>query len=308
MSGANVSTATAKTVTASHAAGADVATPAPYVGRFAPSPTGALHLGSLTTALVSCLEARTRGGRWLLRIEDVDTTRAIPGAADEMLRTLQDLGFCWDGEPVWQSRRSARYAEAAAALAAAGQSYPCSCTRRQLAESDPGSGYPGTCRRGPHGPPPHAIRLRMPEPGVLGDPVIVRRDGLHAYQLAVVVDDADSGVTHVVRGNDLASSTPWQSALQAALGLPRPEYWHLPLVTEPDGRKLSKSERAVSLAGGPPAAWLHLALQLLRQAPPPELARAPVAEQWAWALAHWRPDALSGVAELRLHVELLTTR
>jgi glutamyl-Q tRNA(Asp) synthetase len=289
----------------------------PYVGRFAPSPTGALHLGSLTTALASCLEARVRGGRWLLRIEDVDTTRAVPGLADDMLRTLAALGFTGDGPVLWQSRRTARYAAAIEQLRAAGRIYPCACTRRQLAESEPGAGYPGTCRQAPQGPPPYAWRFRMddagayafedglqghcaPTPASLGDPIVLRRDGLHAYHLAVVVDDADSGVTDVVRGADLLHSTPWQLQLQTALGLPRPHYLHVPLVVNADGGKLSKSAQAVSIGAEKAGDWLYKALILLKQSPPPVLRAAPLAALWDWAIAHWQLNRLAGVRHLTL--------
>jgi glutamyl-Q tRNA(Asp) synthetase len=256
-------------------------------------------------------------GRWLLRIDDLDTTRVVPGVAAAMLQTLETLGFEWQGPVLYQSQRTARYTAAAAALAAAGRSYPCACTRRQLAESEPGVGYPGTCREVPQGPPPHAQRFRMDDSQsgdfddgllghchhpvrALGDPIICRRDGLYAYQLAVVVDDADSGVTAVVRGRDLAASTPWQRQLQQALGFAQPEYAHLPLVTDAGGAKLAKSAHAVSIGPQAPGSWLHRALQLLRQSPPVELASAAPPEIWTWATRHWNLQALAGVPELPL--------
>jgi glutamyl-Q tRNA(Asp) synthetase len=305
--------ATATTATANVGTGAC----AGHTGRFAPSPSGALHLGSLTTAMASYLEARAHAGRWLLRIDDLDTTRVVPGVAAGMLLTLEALGFEWHGPVLYQSQRTARYAAAAAALSAAGRSYPCACTRRQLAEFEPGVGYPGTCRAAPQGPPPHAQRFRMDESqsadfddrllgrchhavSTLGDPIICRRDGLHAYQLAVVVDDADSGVTAVVRGRDLAASTPWQLQLQQALGYAQPEYTHLPLVTDAGGAKLAKSAHAVRIDLQARGSWLHRALQLLRQSPPAELAVAAPAEIWTWATRHWNLQALAGVSELPL--------
>ena len=308
MNGASASTVTATTATAERPRG--------YTGRFAPSPTGPLHLGSLTTALASCLEARVHGGHWLLRIEDVDTTRAIPGVGAGFLRTLESLGFCWDGPVIWQSARTARYAEAVRQLRANGRAYPCACTRRQLAaESEPGSGYPGTCRDGPQGPPPYAWRFRMddradiafddllvghcePPRASLGDPIIVRRDGLHAYQLAVVVDDADAGVTHVVRGRDLLESTPWQLQLQSALALPHSCYAHLPLVTNANGSKLSKSAHTIPVVPENAGDLLYKALILLKQNPPPVLAGAGVAELWSWARQHWQLNLLRGVGQL----------
>lgn len=285
-----------------------------YVGRFAPSPTGRLHLGSLTTAVASYLEARKRGGRWLLRIEDVDTARTVAGAADDMLRTLSGLGFEWDGPVLYQSHRTGAYQSALSQLRAQGQIYECSCTRRQLAESDTEGGYPGTCRNGAHGAPPFALRFRLDDTrslriddslqgartfnlGVMGDPIVRRRDGLCAYQLAVVVDDADAGVTDVVRGADLQGSSAWQRSLQQALGFEATRYTHLPLVTDANG-KLSKSGFAVPLDDGQAGIWLHAALKLLHQQPPDDLRASGPAEVWAWARQNWRLQALHGVDRL----------
>jgi glutamyl-Q tRNA(Asp) synthetase len=287
----------------------------PGTGRFAPSPTGALHLGSLTTAVASYLDARHVHGRWLLRMEDLDAARAVPGAADEILRTLETLGFAWDGPVTYQNQRHALYEDALARLQASGLAYACSCTRRDLGATDDTGGYPGTCRSGPTKPGPFAMRFRSDlaplgpfmdrlqgpvdiDASALGDPIIRRRDGLHAYQLAVVVDDADQGVTDVVRGSDLLPSTCWQRSLQRALGLPEPRYAHLPLVCEPGGAKLSKSARSVRALAGTPAEQLWRILSLLRQAPPPELAGAPLQDLWDWAIGHWRLGALRAVASL----------
>jgi glutamyl-Q tRNA(Asp) synthetase len=292
-----------------------------YVGRFAPSPTGRLHLGSLATALGSFLEARNRGGRWLLRIEDLDTARTVPGAAEDILATLRLLGLEWDGPVVYQTQRSAAYLAALESLQRQGLVYGCSCTRRELAESDPGRGYPGTCRSGARGPPPLALRLRLDDQAIeafddrlqghcsyrlssLGDPIIRRRDGLFAYQLAVVVDDADAGVTDVVRGADLLGSSPWQRVLQRALGLPHPTLCHLPLITAATGQKLSKSRSAVSLDPRRAPDWLLLALGLLHQHPPPELSGQPVPQIIEWAVAHWNPESLRGLATLPAPVGL----
>jgi glutamyl-Q tRNA(Asp) synthetase len=285
-------------------------------GRFAPSPTGALHLGSLATAAASYLDARHGGGRWLLRMEDLDTARAAPGAADEILRTLELLGFAWDGQVTYQSQRHALYQDAIARLEAAGFAYPCSCTRRDLGATDDAGGYPGTCRAGPAKSGPAAVRFRADlapagpfidrlqgpvdiDASALGDPIIRRRDGLYAYQLAVVVDDADQGVTDVVRGSDLLPSSCWQRSLQRALNLPEPAYAHLPLVCEPSGAKLSKSRRSIRAVAGTAKEQLWRVLSLLRQSPPPELAGAPVQELWSWAIGHWRLGALRTVASLR---------
>jgi len=220
------------------------------VGRFAPSPTGPLHLGSLVAAVGSWLYARAAGGRWLVRIEDIDTPRVVAGSADEILAALQRYGLEWDDEVVWQSRRSQLYEHALDELRAKNLVFDCACSRADLqrAASAPigeEPRYPGTCRDGlPAGKTARAIRFRAPD----GDDFIVRRaDGLFAYQLAVVVDDAEQGVTQVVRGADLLSSTPRQIALQHALGYPTPEYVHLPLVLNPDGTKLGKRDGALPL-------------------------------------------------------------
>ena len=282
----------------------------PYVGRFAPSPTGPLHFGSLVAALGSFLEARTRGGRWLLRMEDVDEPRCSGRAADDILRTLDAFGFAWDGPVLVQSRRTARYREILDRLVMSGDVYPCACTRRELADAAPAVDgaaiYPGTCREGlPAAKAARAWRLRVDPTEIafddalqgrrcqqlardVGDFVLLRADGYFAYQLAVVVDDADQGVTHVVRGADLLDSTPRQIFLQRRLGWPTPAYAHLPVVVNADGEKLSKQTRAPAIDAGNAAAVLVAALNFLGQAPPAGLAAAPVAEVWAWALAEWR--------------------
>lgn len=285
------------------------AAPACYIGRFAPSPTGALHFGSLVAALGSCLEARVQGGRWLLRIEDVDTPRTVPGAADGLIATLARLGFEWDGEIVWQSRRSAAYQAALAQLQRTGLAYPCACSRRELADQplarDGSRRYPGTCRAGlPPGRSARAWRVRAE--GVIrfhdavqgdqvldlaadaGDYVVLRADGLFAYQLAVVVDDADAGVTHVVRGADLLDATARQIHLQGLLGVPTPAYAHLPIATNGAGEKLSKQTRAGAIDEHPPVHSLLAALRFLGQSPPAGLAQASLAEVWQWAREHWR--------------------
>lgn len=277
-------------------------------GRFAPSPTGPLHLGSLVAALGSYLFVRSSGGRWLLRMDDLDTPRVVPGVADDMLRTLEILGFSWDGQVVWQSRRVDAYAAALNELQLLGMVYPCGCSRAEIARlaSAPHGladelAYPGTCRSGlPQGKEPRALRIRVPLDEiefvdgivgpcrqrlqeVCGDFVVRRSDGLFAYHLATVVDDAASGVNQVVRGADLLPSTPRQIFLQRVLGLPVPDYCHLPLVTGPGGGKLSKRDSAVSLAQGRDlkregGALLLNTLRFLGQ-PLPELPQhAPVSE------------------------------
>ncbi|MBK9018731.1 MAG: tRNA glutamyl-Q(34) synthetase GluQRS [Sulfuritalea sp.] len=289
-----------------------IAHPIPYRGRFAPSPTGPLHFGSLVAATGSFLEARSRGGEWLLRIEDVDAPRCSAAAADDILRTLDAFGFAWDGEVVWQSRRDAAYAAALDRLRKAGRVFPCACTRRELADSaiapDGAAIYPGTCRDGlPPGRGARAWRLRVGDARIAfddaiqgriesdlardaGDFVLLRADGLHAYQLAVVVDDAEAGITDVVRGADLLTSTARQIYLQQCLGLPTPAYAHLPVAVNTAGEKLSKQTRAHALDVAQPVPDLSAALAFLGQRPPPELAAATVPELWRWAVASWRLD------------------
>jgi glutamyl-Q tRNA(Asp) synthetase len=239
-------------------------------GRFAPSPTGSLHLGSLAAAVASWLFARGADGRWLVRIEDIDTPRVVPGSAEEILAALSRYGLEWDGEVLWQSQRIAPYEAALQRLREKGLVYDCACSRADLqrAASAPVGAeavYPGTCRNGlPEGKAARAIRFRVPDeaiafddvlrgrieehvPSHTGDFVVRRADGLFAYQLAVVVDDAEQGVTQVVRGIDLLGSTARQIALQRALGYPTPTYAHIPLVTNPDGSKLGKRDGALPL-------------------------------------------------------------
>ncbi|MES2299808.1 MAG: tRNA glutamyl-Q(34) synthetase GluQRS [Pseudomonadota bacterium] len=249
----------------------------PYVGRFAPSPTGPLHAGSLVAAMASYLDARAHGGRWLLRIEDVDEGRSAAGAADAIIETVRQLGMHWDGEVVWQSRRQPLYQAAFERLGA--HSYPCGCNRREISDSRLGVGadgaaiYPGTCRAGlPLGKTVRSLRVRVPAPGAHGDGdlicfedrcagavrqhlaseagdfVLKRADGFWAYQLAVVVDDAEQGVTDVVRGADLLESTPRQIYLQRLLSLPTPRYWHVPVLRNAAGEKLSKQTGALALS------------------------------------------------------------
>ncbi|WP_295636932.1 tRNA glutamyl-Q(34) synthetase GluQRS [uncultured Methylibium sp.] len=265
-----------------------------YVGRFAPSPTGPLHAGSLVAALGSWLDARAHGGRWLLRIEDVDTPRCVPGADMEILRQLDALGLRADEPPQWQSRREAPYAAALDRLIAAGRVYPCACTRQDIVLALAAQGrtrerhaeltYPGTCRPehgGLRGRAARTWRLRVDDGAMLrwtdrrlgaqvqdvaaevGDFVLRRADGLWAYQLAVVVDDAEQAVTDIVRGEDLADNTPRQILLQRALDLPTPRYLHLPLVRAADGEKLSKQHGAPPLDTDDPQGVLAAAASVL---------------------------------------------
>jgi len=262
-----------------------------YVGRFAPSPSGPLHAGSVVAALASWLDARAHGGRWLVRIEDVDGPRTAPGAEDEILRQLHALGLVPDEPPVRQSQRSALYASALQRLRDTGHAYPCGCTKREIeaelaamgvpAERGAERIYPGTCRHGLNGKPARAWRLRVEAGSVIdwhdrrlgaqqqdvarevGDFVLQRADGPWAYQLAVVVDDAAQGVTHVVRGQDLADNTARQILLQRLLGLPTPIYLHTPLVRDAQGRKLSKSHGAAALDTDKPLRVLGEAANVL---------------------------------------------
>lgn len=286
----------------------------PYRGRFAPSPTGPLHFGSLVAALGSYLDARACCGEWLLRIEDVDQPRAVPGAADGILRTLAAFAFEWDGEPVVQSRRRDLYHAALVRLQLDGDVYPCACSRREVADSatqasvDGGLVYPGTCRAGvPAGRAARAWRMRVPEGQAavqsfvdrvqgpqmqdlareVGDFILLRADGQFAYQLAVVVDDALQGVTDVVRGADLLDSTPRQLWLQRRLGEDTPRYAHLPVATNAAGEKLSKQTLAAPVDSRAGSAALADAMRFLGHEVPAALRGAPLAEFWAWAIANW---------------------
>lgn len=311
----------------------------PYRGRFAPSPTGPLHAGSLVAALASWLDARAHGGQWLVRMEDVDTPRCVAGAAQLILQQLSTCGLVSDG-PVWvQSQRGAAYAAALAQLQTAGLAYPCACTRKDIEQAHLAQGhgktrhgelvYPGTCRHGTHGRGGRAWRLNTlaamnfnsnmqltldstqllathfeeewhdrrlgPQhqnvPQAVGDFVLKRADGLWAYQLAVVVDDAAQGITHVVRGQDLADNTPRQRLLQHALGLPHPTCLHTPLVLGPNGEKLSKQNGAAALDLGNPLQALNTAAATLGLPPQSgQPANALAAWVGAWAAVCARPQ------------------
>ena len=295
---------------------------ATYIGRFAPSPTGPLHAGSLVAALASWLDARAHGGRWLVRIEDVDVPRCIAGAAEQMLAQLAACGLWPDAPPLWQSQRGAAYQAALQTLLDAGWAYPCGCTRRDIdlalaAQGQPHARfaeriYPGTCRDGLHGKPARAIRLRT-GPGTgcvhtdvhitwhdrrlgpqqqhlaseVGDFVLRRADGCWAYQLAVVADDAAQGITDVVRGQDLADNTARQIYLQRRLGLPLPRYLHTPLVLGDDGHKLSKQNGAQAMhTADAPAALAALGQAGQHLGLPPISASTP-ADWLAGAVAAW---------------------
>ncbi|HKT33094.1 MAG TPA: tRNA glutamyl-Q(34) synthetase GluQRS [Gammaproteobacteria bacterium] len=293
------------------------------MGRFAPSPTGPLHFGSLVAALGSFLDARAHGGRWLLRIEDLDPPREQIGAADQILRSLEIHGLHWDGQVLYQHARLEAYKAAAAKLQAEGWAYPCACSRREIADSGwrglEGPVYPGTCRQGPPlGKPARALRIRVPDAetlsfedrlqGVLhqnlareiGDFVIRRADGCFAYQLAVVLDDAFQEILHVVRGADLLLSTPRQIWLQRRLGLPIPSYMHLPVAVTAAGEKLSKQTGAQPLDDARPSANLSRALEFLGQDPMRQVCGAQPAELLTWAIRNWRPQRLRGILSGRI--------
>jgi glutamyl-Q tRNA(Asp) synthetase len=291
---------------------------AAYRGRFAPSPTGALHFGSLVAAVASWCDARANGGEWLVRIEDLDAPRSREGAADTILDTLTAYGFVWDGPVMRQSERSALYEAALADLAVRGLAFRCACTRKELEHAAAGIGgeriYPGTCRNGTsRGRDGRAWRLRVSDQCTafvdrlqgrqeqclaadVGDFVIKRSDGFFAYQLAVVVDDADQGITHVVRGADLLASTPRQIWLQQQLRLPTPSYLHHPVVIDAKGEKLSKQTRAAPLPADPLPA-LMLAWRFLDQ-PMPTAPVANIGEFWRWAHRAWNPRVLPPVPML----------
>lgn len=282
----------------------------PYRGRFAPSPTGPLHFGSLIAAVGSYLDARRSGGVWLVRIEDLDGPREAKGAADAILQTLEGYGFEWDGPLVWQSRRGVAYAAALEHLEREGAVYPCACTRREVSDSTLGGMrepiYPGTCRSGiPAGRRARAIRARVDDAVIgfedrlqgkieqnladeVGDFVVRRADGLFAYQIAVVVDDFEQGITDIVRGADLLASTPRQMLLQRKMGYPAPRYTHLPVAVDRSGEKLSKQTLAAPLTPTEGPFQLWRALGFLGQEPPTELKTEGTAAVWSWALANWQ--------------------
>lgn len=289
----------------------------PYIGRFAPSPTGPLHFGSLIAAAASYLDARAAGGRWLVRVEDIDPPREEPGAADAIVAALDAFGFEWDGEIVYQSRSAAKHRAAAEGLMARGLAYRCNCSRRQLAgkpEGPLGVIYPGTCRqRSVDGDA--ALRVMTTDEPISiddrlqgtitqrlesesGDFIIWRRDGLVAYHLAVVVDDADQGITDIVRGIDLLDSTPRQVYLQRLLEVTTPRYAHIPVAIAPHGDKLSKATGAPGLVTREPRQPLVDALAALRLPVPDGLADEPLAAIWDWAIASWSPAELRGVTDI----------
>jgi len=278
-------------------------------GRFAPSPSGPLHFGSLIAAVGSFADVRAAGGSWLVRIDDLDEAREVPGAADDILRTLERFGLLWDETVVYQSRRTDAYVQALGHLAERGLTFPCACSRSEIAilgrPGTEGPIYPGTCRnRLPARRRPRSQRLRVDEAQIafddrihghlvqdlaadVGDFVLRRADGTHAYQLAVVVDDAAAGISSIVRGADLLMSTPRQVYLQRLLGLPQTSYAHLPVAVDDDGRKLSKSLSSAPVDPDHPLPALLRAWRFLGQAPLPETVGS-VRAFWQQALTAWR--------------------
>ncbi|RRJ82247.1 tRNA glutamyl-Q(34) synthetase GluQRS [Aestuariirhabdus litorea] len=273
-----------------------------YIGRFAPSPTGPLHFGSLLAALASYLDARAEGGQWLLRIDDIDPLREQAGASDAIQRTLEHFGLTWDGSTHFQSRHLERFRDLCDQLQQAHQAYPCNCSRKKLAAY--GGRYPGFCRQGPSGSGDFAIRVWCDHNPVEftdriqghqhydlaqdpGDYIIWRRDNLVAYQLAAAADDAWQEVNQVVRGVDLIDSTPRQLHLQALLGFPPATYAHIPVVVNDNGQKLSKQNLARPLPEDDPRPALVAALELLGQHPPSELRESALDDLLGWGIAHW---------------------
>lgn len=281
-----------------------------YCGRFAPSPTGPLHFGSLVAAIGSYLDAKFNRGKWLVRIEDLDWQRTVPGAAKEILYTLEALGMEWDDTVVYQSQRTKIYQDALNELNQLGMIYPCTCSRKEIADSSilglHGPIYPGTCfknRLPVNGA--HSLRIHTHNHPILfydflkgeysqklnsevGDFVLRRADGIYAYQLAVVVDDAAQLISHVVRGADLLDSTPRQIFLQQSLGYYTPQYLHLPVVTNALGEKLSKQTHAAPINLSRALMQLFLALEFLGQEPPNEIVDGDIASFWQWAIGNWR--------------------
>jgi glutamyl-Q tRNA(Asp) synthetase len=274
-------------------------------------------LGSLYAAAAGYLDARAHRGRWLLRMEDLDRAREVPGSAARILRTLERFGFEWDGESVRQIDGTERYTSALESLKVRGLTFECSCSRSHLKDE---SRYPGTCRERSAAPSgPTATRLRV-EPGLMvfsdriqgtyrqdvaaaaGDLILKRRDGVFAYLLAVVVDDAWQGVTHILRGADLLDHTPCQIYLQRSLGVFQPSYAHVPVLTENDDSKLAKSKRSVKLDEYCVLPQLLTVFSLLGLAPPPSLADATTAEAWGWAIARWRIDRVPKRLNVRVSV------
>ncbi|WP_330961480.1 tRNA glutamyl-Q(34) synthetase GluQRS [Photobacterium sp. 53610] len=288
-----------------------------YTGRFAPSPSGPLHFGSLVAALGSYLQARARQGRWLVRMEDLDPPREMPGAADDILRTLEAFGLEWDGEVIYQSHRHHLYQAQIDQWLADGDAYYCRCSRKTI--KDAGGFYPGTCRTASHTAADSAVRLKVsdavtgfhdllhgwisiPEQLAQEDFIIRRRDGLYAYNLAVVLDDIAQGITEVVRGADLIEPTGRQIGLYRQLGKPEVSYLHLPLVVTANGNKLSKQNHAPAIDKSQSGPLLCEAMTFLGMSPPPELSSAAPREILHWGIAHWDVSNLPPTTAITLNL------
>lgn len=306
------------------------AKPSGYIGRFAPSPTGPLHFGSLISALASYLDAKANGGQWLVRMEDVDPLREQPGATSAILRSLDDHGLHWDGEILYQSQRSHAYQRCLTALIDAGLAYPCACSRQDLARM--GGIYNGYCRT--HSPAPDqtcSLRLKLYDlpsratPELIhfndliqgaqsqhlrtqaGDQILKRRDGYYAYQLAVVVDDIAQGITHIIRGSDLLEVTGRQLFFFSLLDAPQPQFGHVPLAIHANGQKLSKQNHAKAIDSTLASRNLWHGLRFLGQNPPADLADSPTPDLLDWALHHWQRNLISGLSHL-YHQDGLTDK
>lgn len=291
----------------------------PYIGRFAPSPSGSLHFGSLVAAMASYLDARAHGGTWLVRIEDIDPPREPHGASGRILQALEAYGMLWDRDVLFQSHRHSAYDDVLTVLQQEHKLYPCTCTRKKLAGHN--GVYPGYCRnvwQDAAPGEPHGLRLRCQDTVIhfhdriqgeqsynlaaLGDFLLKRKDGLYAYQLAVSVDDAFQGVTHVVRGVDLLDSTPRQLYLQSQLSMAHPVYAHIPVVTLGDGSKLSKQNHAPGIPLDNPRPQLIKAFTALGLEPEPDLQSCTTADIISWGVQHWSLHNLLGKRELSLAV------
>ncbi len=290
-----------------------MSTKADYIGRFAPSPSGPLHFGSLVAGLASYLDARSAQGQWLLRMEDLDPAREPPSAADQILSTLDVFGLHWDGPVLYQSTRLEAYANALANLQRRGLLYSCDCSRQQILAI--GGVYDNRCRQRGLPPTAGALRVKVPDETFrfvdaiqgaqhqhllreCGDFVLRRKDGLFAYQLAVIVDDDMQNITHIVRGSDLLDSTPRQLYLQGLLGYPTPQYAHIPVAVNDNGQKLSKQHFATPLDLQRPNVQLLAALRFLGQKPSPDLACASTAELLTWGVTHWDIQAVPKLATI----------
>jgi len=286
-----------------------------YKGRFAPSPTGELHFGSLLAAVSSYLEAKTHNGDWIIRMEDLDQPRTVNGSADSILKTLDTFGFEWDGEVVFQSQRSELYDDYLQQLISEHLIYRCDCSRNKLKESKNFPVYDGFCRNKNNKiSPPYALRCKTPDTKIsfidqiqgnysvdlnqqCGDFIVRRRDQLFAYHLAVVCDDAEQAITDIVRGADLLAATPVQIYLQRQLQLTEPVYSHIPVAMHQQGRKLSKSHQDLAVMHNSPAAIMTQALNFLGQSPPVELAQTDICEFWRWAIKNWNLNKIPATNE-----------